>query len=701
MKLPPKPSSLPTINAGDLILYENNSSPILAIVTEKGAAKSVVLNQFGAKVPLVANRIITIQAKHDFRQLDPSQLTTALADLANTAAEQAKSLLLSELWELVAEEVRPYSVHELSMLLPGQPGALAEVALWFRLTKDGVYFRRDTVTFTPRPHELVDELNKAEEVKRQRENLLAATLSWVGSCLAGSYLTPPDDIQPVIELLESFACESPHLSPTNLREVKSLLKDIKSSFAKHPVFVGIEDRNDSFFAYELLETIGHFGFLTNPALIRHRPPRNFSQAALTAAADLSISWDAVSSVRREKITAPFIVTIDDPSTNDMDDAVSIEQTQDGFKIGVHISDVAACFSPDTVLEREARNRATSIYLAEATINMLPSELATNRCSLVQGSERLTLSALIYLDHQLAITRTEVVPSKVTVSHRLAYQDLDQLLESGACDRIDHSVFAGLEQLFQFSVTNEGKRLANGAHKVIKHDVQVSVDESGLITLIDVDESSPARNMVAELMVVANCAFADFAKQNQVPLIYRSQEAPEPAAESGAPDGPAKEYQERGGFKRSVMSTEPLPHSSLAVPAYTQITSPIRRYLDLCNQRQLLYWFAQAKPYLSDSELEAVIEQVDRPLGLAGSLTKESRRFWLLKYLKQESKNSKFLHGVVLRTDMKNPLVELREVPLNIPVRCSVPVNPGDSLKLKIGAIEPVRDYIRLEVESRV
>src|SRR6185312_6195930 len=150
---------------------------------------------------------------------------------------------------------------------------------------------------------------------------------------------------------------------------------------------------------------------------------------------------------------------------------------------------------------------------------------------------------------------------------------------------------------------------------------------------------------------------------KIPLTFRSQETPEDETLPAKlpPDGPAHDFYLRSRLKKSLVGLVPLPHASLGLRAYVQATSPIRRYMDLINQRQFLWYLTRGKPLYSRGDLEKIIDEVEPRLSNALQATKETRRYWLLRYLQQMQKTGERIFGTVVRLDGRTPLVELEKL----------------------------------------
>jgi exoribonuclease-2 len=204
-----------------------------------------------------------------------------------------------------------------------------------------------------------------------------------------------------------------------------------------------------------------------------------------------------------------------------------------------------------------------------------------------------------------------------------------------------------------------------------------------------------------MMVLANSLMARFALKNKIPVIYRGQEGPDANARQalvGVPDGPAKDFTARTKLKKSIMSFEPSHHSGLGLDAYIQATSPIRRYTDLCHQRQFISFFRRSKPWIDRAEFEPLSLEVELHNNAANLASRETKRYWLLRYLEQR-KRGQPIEGTIVRLDTKSPLVELDEVYLTTFVKTPRPVRLGERLSLKVASVDPLGDYIRVELND--
>ena len=246
-------------------------------------------------------------------------------------------------------------------------------------------------------------------------------------------------------------------------------------------------------------------------------------------------------------------------------------------LGVHITDVAHFIDHDTLLDREIRRRATSIYLPETTIPMIPPVLSEKAASLEEGEIRPALSVLMRLDQDLKLKDYTIEESNIRVSQRLSYESVDRrILDSDSNEAA----------LFRIAVAFRNERVAQGALIFRDPELSVHVTEDKTIDVSVRERESPSQVLVSELMIQANRLFAHFLEERKIPAFFRIQPAPLERITLGNEYDPVTSYRAKKALARSDLNTEPGPHSTLGLAAYTTATSPLRRYTDLIVQRQL-------------------------------------------------------------------------------------------------------------------
>ncbi len=315
---------------------------------------------------------------------------------------------------------------------------------------------------------------------------------------------------------------------------------------------------------------------------------------------------------RLDLTDLLAVTIDPEDARDFDDAISIRRTRDGYVLGVHIADVSHYVREGTALDREARERSTSIYLPARVIPMLPAELSNDACSLRPEEVRPALSVFLHLDEAGRVTRAEpVARSLVRSARRLSYTQVRAILEDDhEAAQVDPEILSALRTLHRLTQKMRARRLQAGAIELELPEARVVLNEADEAVGMAVVEHDFSHQLVEECMLAANVAVAQYAAEHVLPVLYRVHDEPERddlrtmadflrsygynfrlpfrrkglndvlRAAHGRPEEHAINLAVLKSMQQAVYSPHQTPHFALAFETYTHFTSPIRRYPDL-------------------------------------------------------------------------------------------------------------------------
>ncbi|OLA98307.1 MAG: ribonuclease R, partial [Verrucomicrobia bacterium 13_2_20CM_55_10] len=345
---------------------------------------------------------------------------------------------------------------------------------------------------------------------------------------------------------------------------------------------------------------------------KYHLPAEFPKDVLDQAERISEKIGSRQLESREDLRKEFIVTIDPDDARDFDDAIQVEKTGTGWRLGVHIADVATYVEPASALDREARRRGNSVYLPDRVIPMLPERLSNGVCSLNPGVDRLTHSVFIHFDKHGVVKSARFARSVIRSAHRLTYKQAYAILTSPPGDQLGER----LHLAWELAALLRRKRFQHGSLDLDFPEVKVWVDKEGRPVRLERVENDESHQLIEEFMLAANEAVARELKNRAIPTIYRVHENPDPeklaeyrefvlsfdykvgdlthrvelqrllAAFRGKPEEQALKIALLKSLKRARYAPQPLGHYGLAKANYLHFTSPIRRYADLVVHRAL-------------------------------------------------------------------------------------------------------------------
>lgn len=350
----------------------------------------------------------------------------------------------------------------------------------------------------------------------------------------------------------------------------------------------------------------------------HGLATRFPQGALDEAR--SAVLDVAAALRepgRVDLRDRFTFTIDPEDAKDFDDAITIDRVEGRLRLGVHIADVSHYVPWDSSLDVEARRRATSVYLVDRVLPMLPEELSNGLCSLNPGVDRLAFSVDMWLSKDGAVEDYRVYPSVIRSDLRLDYDSVVRMLD-GETPFPSEEVGLALRDFSRIAEKIAARKRARGGLDFETVEAKVRLDEAGVPLEVVLRERTESTSMIEEAMILANETVARHMTRHGAPMVYRIHEAPDPASlEMLAPilkefDYPVKDLSgvTPAMFQKIIAYAHGRPekylinslvlramtrarytavhegHFGLASEAYTHFTSPIRRYPDLLVHRLL-------------------------------------------------------------------------------------------------------------------
>ncbi len=275
----------------------------------------------------------------------------------------------------------------------------------------------------------------------------------------------------------------------------------------------------------------------------------------------------------EDITDCEAFAVDDPEIADPDDAISLQSIGKIYRLGVHISLVSWFIKKGSALDREAMDRAVSVYVPGKNIYMFPERLIREKISLSEKRISPVLSLFADLDDDGTLSRIEFKIAQIRLSARFSYRELAGLLKSEP----------RIRQLYSLSLALAERRAMSGGNLIPIPYLKAS-EVDGEMLFERIDPESPEQLMITEPMILYNHLVSKFLANAGAPGAFRHQ--PEPHGRPPSPRNPLYPVKALYALKRSHLSPEPKPHRGLGFSSYLQATSPLRRFTDLVNQRQV-------------------------------------------------------------------------------------------------------------------
>ena len=578
-------------------------------------------------------------------------------------------------WEMLIEDKETATPQQMAELLFSEASPVACYAAHCLLSQDKIYFKQKSDYYEPRPAAQVEEIKHQLEVQAEKEQEKTQFIAHLQQALAGEKIEWSESERLRLEAIAKIVLQSNNGS----KLAQETLKEVGRN---------ADDRG----AWQLLVDIGWWSKHENLFLLRSGYPTTFSKKVLDVVQPRLQSDPDPAEENRLDLTHLKVCTIDDESTTEIDDGLSVEYLADGTaKIWVHIADPTRIVNPGDELDLEARRRSTSLYLPTGMVPMFPSELATGPMSLVQGKVCSALSFGVILDETGGIQEYEIHPSLIKPTYRLTYDDVDEMLQLGVQNEPE------IADLAKSSYLRRSWRKSQGAIQIKMPESTIKVkDEEVTIELID---SSPSRQLVAEMMIMTGEIGGRFGVKNNLPLPYRGQPQPELPPEEELlqlPAGPTRFCAIRSCMPRSEMSMSAIRHASLGLDSYVQVTSPIRRYTDLLAHFQIKAHLRGEELPFSREELQEIVYSVSSSSYEATLVERQTNRYWSLEYLRR---NAKSIWDVLvlrwLREDEDLGLILIEDLGMELPHRFDRPVTLGERLEMQVTHADPQRDEVRL------
>jgi exoribonuclease-2 len=645
---------------GKVVAFFDHKNIICAVCLEASEGKYHLLTEENREITLNSNRLAHISSHTLKISLPRDHLVEQLKIIAERQKSLMASLEIKEIWELVNGEGRGFLLKELAELVFSSPQSSdQEMALFRSLAEDRYYFKQKGDLYEAREPEKVEQILLQHQREAEQEREIQEASTWLAKLWAGELNELPEKKTAVMNLLKGmalFGTEAPEYA-----KGKDLLERAKIFSPEAP--------------FGLLVKMKEWEEDENLFLQRYQICKEFPKNVLEESEKILSLTAKEIPVHPQDRDLTFLnpLTIDSEYTRDIDDALSLEPVGKDYQVGIHITDVASFLNGHKEIFQEAMSRATSIYLPEQRISMIPPALSESTCSLIAGEKRRALSFLVRIDPEGKIQDYQILPSLIQVGKRLSYETADQLLgeEEDELNLLQKIA----KKLFQ-------RRMSAGAFFVPRPERVIRINREKEISIYRRDRESPSQKIVSEFMILANCLAALFLKEKAIPGIYRSQAEPREKIPPIDKFDPLQAYRLRRIMNRVEVSTRPLRHAGLGAEAYLTLTSPIRRFYDLLVEQQLL-GFLRGQLVFTEEQLEEIITTVGPIISKVGLVEELTEKYWILRYL--EKRIGSTTKAVVLDRFSNRYLVHLNEYILETDMAAGSGRDfiPGDQILIRV------------------
>ena len=395
-------------------------------------------------------------------------------------------------------------------------------------------------------------------------------------------------------------------------------------------------------------------------------PYRYPEAVEKAADKIEAGITPEEVAKRRDMRDDVTFTIDPRDAKDFDDALSLRRLPNGhWEAGVHIADVTHYVTPDTIIEKEARKRATSVYLVDRVVPMLPEHLSNGICSLRPDEEKLTFSCVFEMDDEANVINHEICRTVIKSNRRFTYEEAQEIIETGKGDYAEEIL-----TLDRLAKKLRSRRYEHGSVDFDREEVRFEIDETGHPVSVFFKESKDANKLIEEFMLLANRTVAQYigcpkGRKKPKAFVYRIHDQPDVTKLEDLSKiartfgykiktkGTAKDInlsinkmladvKGKGeenllsvlairSMAKAIYSTDNIGHYGLGFDYYTHFTSPIRRYPDMMVHRLLERYLAGGRSVNHD-KLEELCKHSSSMEQLAAGAERASIKYKQVEYL---------------------------------------------------------------------
>ncbi len=672
-------STFPPLLPGCIMEFLQDNQPVTAWVLDVQGPRLRVFTSGQRELKLPLSRALPWTGP----QCNASASRQEMLDLLRThhgrRERLAEAVDALEIWDLAQGELDEAEIGWFASLVfdDSSPDQLA--ALGRKLLQTKTHFKFSPPKFEIYPREIVErrqeELRKAQERERLvgfGQVFLRGLWDVFGKRKANLPQPDEEQSQRIRDLLMT------RISNPDDRDSDALWKTMSQGLPEDP-----------FLPLYLAQAWGvvppHYNFHLARAQYDWEPDWDTDHAQ--AIADIK---NRVLADRAEPVTG--IVTIDSASTQDIDDGFSLERTASGFVLRQALACPPLGWEFGSSLDRAVLHRFTSLYLPEGTSHMLPEDLGTRFFSLNAGQDRPALVITFDLDENGAVRAFSPSIAWIRVDANLTYSGVEADLAADAP--------AMLRDARDLAALLRAARIRNHAVIMEQPDPRLVLSGDPANPEVDVvqSESTPeAQMIVSEFMILANKAMAEWALDNAVPLLFRTQNITLPAESAGIWHEPTDIYRIINNMGPSILECEPKRHATIGAKAYAPVTSPLRRYSDFINMAQILAKLTGQGRFLTKDELERLLPILSSRAEMTGQVQRMRPRYWKYEYFRRNHKKMRW-SGIIVDAGSVLVTISLPDMQMFLKAPRKIfgdKIRLGQRFAIRIGKVDPLNNEIKI------
>lgn len=693
---------------GCIVEFMQGGRPMQAWVMgeQSGSLRLYTVNKRETKLP--AARLLPWSGPMYGAGASRAEMDARLEEARARREELARGIDLAQLWELAQGEVTQAEAVWFAELVWPDPDADRVAALGQAMLLHKTHFKFNPPYFEIFTSEQVEQ-RAAAQAREERLNeiaslggeffrrLLEASRNRVA--FEEKALPPPD----VAEGLKNILME--RIADPDAHDPDGTWKTLTKSLTAKEVSKNLGD--DPHLAMRLAVSWGivpeHYNFLLDRA--------GYERGDDWPAGGEALVDGMIAEIKEHLPDLPELaggrafVSIDPESTQDFDDAIFVREAapDGGWEVSLAIACPAWRWPMGSAFDKQVLRRASSLYLPEGDLFMLPRRLCLEAYSLKAGEDRPVMLLSIRLDKDLNVIEANPGFGRLALGANLSLAQCEAALDGEPdCAAAPHASM--LQAALGLARSLRERRIACGALITERVDQEMTLREENGDTLIDIGPGKNYENsqiLVGELMILGNAALAEWAAANKVPLFFRHQIANLSKENCGIWTAPHDIHRVLKGLPPAKMGVEPHQHAGVGVPAYTSLTAPMRRYPDLVNQAQILGFVTEGAPVLDKQAMEALLPQVTARQDAVAQIQRFRTRYWKLLFLQQQDQRNKGLnYWEAVITEDNNAFVTavllLTGVVLRGPRQLfGDRVVVGESVGIRVGKINPLRNEIQI------